>query len=497
MKSRTIWRVTIALALIVVMSWMISDVSSNSDSVKEIWKTNYERKGNCVMELEYICLSMKGIHVMNVSDVPNQSNVTGEWEITLLLISLVASIIYLIVIESVRIQIVVLYAILSVLSLSLHLRNKSESSFQDSHRIPTTTQDYKSIQIPYCQEMAQKDPPIPSFVDTVAVKQSEIAPSDVPAYILGTTPFWLTPWHLWLNSIAAFDTIEKYNLTKKTDIYVEYYLRKSRWRWMPKFRPVLRDADVSKKFSMSPLISSMGKSMTSFVELQPHKRRCYKKAVSGGLLWDSIPRGNNKSYGVYFNKDLVRKYMNVVASEMNIDLPTMWDKGCETSTVQAFILQRDKSAGRSIINVDDITKVLSKKNYNVTTLKLEGLSLTAQWKIFTTADIIISAFGSGLSWLPLMRRDGVVLSVIPTKGAGGDLFHKVLSGPKDLQNKHTAFGTWAQHLNYYTSYSSEVPNETVAKWKQQSVIIPNVDLIQFVEKAAMHLSGRRKTCFAW
>ncbi|KAJ9448140.1 hypothetical protein DIPPA_25209 [Diplonema papillatum] len=346
--------------------------------------------------------------------------------------------------------------------------------------------------LPYCQEMAPNDPPVLTrYVASSESKGLRFADDEV-AFVYPTTPFYLTPWHLWINTLAAYDTVERYNLSD-SPVFVQWY--RGKYRHRPSYKPTLQPPPAG--FKMAPLLNCLGKGAVGFDELPAAAPGCFARGVVGVARWaEGLPLATaNNSYGHHYDKGLVRRWMARLGACVGWDAQAARARACGAPSFAASVLRRQK--GRQILNADAVAASLGAvPGFRVAEAFAEGLTLQQQLEVFSEADVVVSAFGSGLTWLPFMRRAGVVLAIIPGQGAGGDKYLPGLRGPALPVNTYTSIGTWAQHLDYYTLTSG--PTAKTKNWKDQDVVAPPELLAEFVAIVTEHFSGQFvKSCDAW
>ena len=324
----------------------------------------------------------------------------------------------------------------------------------------------KNVQnLPYCQEMSEKDPVFRLVAeDGAAYPEGLVASDSAPAYIYPSTPFWMTPFHLWLSTVAAFDTTRAHGLLN-SPVYVQWYLLgKRKWRWMPDQAPRLRTGSNeggggSGGYSMAPLLHCLGSGAVGLPELG-RKRVCYKRGFAGSRMWgDGLPLATtNNSFGAHFKKELVRGWMERVAGCVGWNMRAAMAAACMAPGVDVVLLQR--RSGRQVIGEKMLLSALQEREgWQARAVYPESLTFVEQLALFARTDVMVSAYGSGLTWLPFLRRGTVVLAIIPQLGAGGDKYLPGLHGPNEPVNLNSAFGTWAQHLHYYTVTSGPVPEQ--------------------------------------
>eukprot|EP00754_Rhynchopus_humris_P040546 Rhum_TRINITY_DN2359_c0_g2::Rhum_TRINITY_DN2359_c0_g2_i1::g.6986::m.6986 len=375
----------------------------------------------------------------------------------------------------------------------------------------------KKLTVPYCQEMSEKDPGFRLVAEDGAPYPEGLVASDsAPAYIYPSTPFWATPFHLWLSTVAAFDTTRAHGLLN-SPVYVQWYLLgRQKWRWMPDQEPRLRTTGSkeggrgsgSGGYSMAPLLHCLGSGAVGLPELG-RKRVCYKRGFAGSRMWgDGLPLATtNNSFGAHFEKELVRGWMERVAGCVGWNMRAAMAAACTAPGVDVVLLQR--RSGRKVLGEEVLLAAMQEREgWEARAVYPEALTFVEQLALFARTDVMVSAYGSGLTWLPFLRRGTVVLAIIPQLGAGGDKYLPGLHGPNEPVNLNTAFGTWAQHLNYYTVTSGPVPQQKFpappkgrrarrsANWKYQDVSVTEPDLAEFLDAATQHLS-HAKQCVSW
>eukprot|EP01062_Namystynia_karyoxenos_P041968 TRINITY_DN30648_c0_g1_i1.p2 TRINITY_DN30648_c0_g1~~TRINITY_DN30648_c0_g1_i1.p2 ORF type:complete len:456 (+),score=93.45 TRINITY_DN30648_c0_g1_i1:77-1369(+) len=134
--------------------------------------------------------------------------------------------------------------------------------------------------LPYCQEMSPKDPAFPTVASFANLAGPPAPFSEREAFVYPTTPFWFTPWHVWLNTIAAWDTVLRHRL-EGAEVLVQWYFGVG-YRWGPTYRPALlgREKEGRQPFQLLPLYASLGARAAGLPELRGGLM-CFRRGVLG------------------------------------------------------------------------------------------------------------------------------------------------------------------------------------------------------------------------
>eukprot|EP00756_Hemistasia_phaeocysticola_P032340 Hpha_TRINITY_DN16402_c4_g1::TRINITY_DN16402_c4_g1_i1::g.160961::m.160961 len=311
---------------------------------------------------------------------------------------------------------------------------------------------------PYCDEMSKLTGHPSTAVERIVHNHTPPNITWEPeGYIYLPSPFHLTPWHVLLNAIAAWDTVRRHSLEKAAVVVM--WARQFGFAYGPTYRPQL--ANASANFPLTPLYSALGKTAIGRTELGG-TLRCFRRGVLGSRLWsEGLPLATvSNTYFLRYPGALLRSYMDRVLVNSGVGIARTLKDACERTKKRSVIYQR-KGAGRRLDQAEEFGSALKHGGFEVEIYHAEDYSLRHQLEIAISVDVAVSAFGSGLSFLMFMRCRSAVLAIIPRLGAGGDWYEIGLNGPNTTINELTSFGAGATHLFYYTlTVNDIIPSPT-------------------------------------
>eukprot|EP00755_Sulcionema_specki_P007231 Sspe_Gene.37671::Locus_18182_Transcript_2_2_Confidence_0.500_Length_933::g.37671::m.37671 len=235
--------------------------------------------GRCATDLQHFCISKKGVHLFTPDtrvDVVEARRFTKQSRWVVLALGLVGTVLLLYGVSDRSLAARAMAGLLLVVFLAVVLFLENSSSAEEPQPTSPPTPPRRSRKrkpfspLPYCQEMSEKDPPFPHVVST----GKALAPVRPAAFVYPTTPFWLTPWHLWLNLIAAYDTVQRHNL-KDAEVVVMWYFGVG-YRWGPTYYPLLAKEDKAHgPFPFATFYHALGARAIGMQELD--EPRCYER----------------------------------------------------------------------------------------------------------------------------------------------------------------------------------------------------------------------------